>query len=82
MNIGNLYRQQNKNDKALYFYNKALAIEKAKYNVKNVTALKNNIAGIYYDKEEYDKAITYYLESIALSKEIEDNTNLTRNSLS
>ncbi|WP_296386149.1 tetratricopeptide repeat protein, partial [Winogradskyella sp.] len=76
-NLGNLYRQQNLNDKALNFYNKALAIKSAKYNVKNITALKNNISGIYYEKGEFNTAINYYKESIALSREIDDNVNLS-----
>ena len=76
--MGNTYRQQNLSDKAIEFYNKALGIGKAAYNVKNVTALKNNIAGIYYDEGDYKRAIEIFRESIALSREIEDEINLAQ----
>ncbi|EOD01662.1 diguanylate cyclase [Caldisalinibacter kiritimatiensis] len=72
VNLGKLYSQQGRNNKALDIYNKAIKLA-TKLNKKNYIILcKNNISEIYYRKNALDKAEQYAVEAKKLAEEIDD----------
>lgn len=66
MQLGNCYFTMKDNDKAIYYYNKAL-----KLDVHNEyrTDLNYFIADAYYTKKEYEKALIYFKEVLKLDSE-------------
>ncbi len=63
VNTGTDYFFLKNEDKALFYYNKALpAISKTDY--RRITAVSNNIGMIYHAKGEYDKAIGIFTKAL------------------
>ena len=79
-NIGSVYSNKGDYDKALEFFNKALAIWKAKLGEEHtdVATSYNNIGSVYSDKGDYDKALEYYNKALAIwkAKLGEEHTNV------
>jgi tetratricopeptide (TPR) repeat protein len=66
--IGNVYKNQKKDDLALEYYNKSLAICLI-HGANNpiVGMLYNNIAIIYKSQQKYDLALEYFNQSVAIA---------------
>lgn len=74
-NIGRIYKSQEEYDKALYYYNKSLTINRnlAKDKTRSLAKIYNNIGNIYLKKQLYDTAIIIYTKAQKYS--IKDNYN-------
>lgn len=66
MQLGNCYFIMNENDKAIYYYKKALKMDG---NDECVTDLNYFIADAYYAKEEYEEALRYFKEVLKRDSE-------------
>jgi len=72
-NLGNVYANHLKNyDKALAYYEKAIAITLETESEEHTGFYLNNIANIYTAKGEYKKAITLRLKAVELATKIQD----------
>ena len=69
-NIGQAWKQKGEYDKALSYYEKALAIGKKLYGDKHpdIATRYNNMGLAYDSKGEYDKAISYYEKALTIDK--------------
>jgi len=76
-NIGNLYRD-NDYDKALYYFNKSLAIAKKISDKSLIARLNLNIGTVYYSKNEFNQALNYYNISNDMFIVLKDSVNLVQ----
>ena len=69
-NIGSVYNDQGKKDKALKYFNKALDIRLKKLGKDHtrVAISCNNIGSVYKDRGTYDKAFEYYNKAFKIFK--------------
>lgn len=71
-NIGWVYTEQCDYDKALEYYDKALAIYKKNLGPKHpdIATSYNNIGVVYYEQNKYDKALKYYKKALAIREKV------------
>lgn|GEM_PF-4439156 len=69
-NMGIIYHAKGEPDRALQYYEEALAIQRGTGYQQGVTSQLCNIGLIYSDKGEPDKALNYYEEALAIAREI------------
>ena len=67
-NIGAVYRQQGKLDKALEHYEKALAIDRRMADQAAVATRMANIGTVYMDRGDYERAREHYELSLAAAR--------------
>jgi len=72
LEVGNEIYLKGDWEKAIKFYEKALAIYKEFKNKKGESACYNNIGVIYYNLGDYEKALEYYNRSLAIDKDLKD----------
>ena len=76
-NIGNIYYKQNRRNKAIESFEKALFFAKAVNDKKIISILLNNLGAEYEEfKKDYDKALDYYIKSAEIKKELNNKTSL------
>ena len=71
-NIGTLFFNQNKNEEALLYANKALKIFTETDNKKEIAGILINIANVYYAKYDSKNSIEYSNRALKLSEELKD----------
>ncbi|EGD74102.1 kinesin light chain isoform 1 [Salpingoeca rosetta] len=71
LGLGNAYYSKGEYDKAIAFYEKALAITVETLGEKHPSTAStyNNLGSAYYSKGEYDKAIAFYEKALAITVE-------------
>ena len=69
-NIGSVYYFKGDYDKALNYYERALAIREEIGDKSGMGINLNNIGIVHHDKGDYKKALDYYERSLAIQKEI------------
>ena len=69
-NLGLAYHNKGEYDKAIEYYQKAIAIDKKFYGEEHpeIAIDYNNLGLAYRNKGEYDKAIDYYQKALAIDK--------------
>jgi len=73
--IGLIYEEQGKYDKALEYYNKSLQLTT---KPSSIATTYNNIAIVYSDKGDNNKAVEYYKKAIELGQEAGDYHNTAK----
>jgi len=63
-NLGILFSDWSKYEKSLFYYKKALSIEKALGNLKEQARIYNNLGTIYWYQESLDSALYFYKKSL------------------
>ena len=71
-NIGRVYQDLGKPEKALEYYEKALAIDEELKDIRGKATLWNNIGRVYQDWGKPEKAMEYFQKSLYLFKELSD----------
>ena len=74
--IASVYFYKNQYEKALEFYQKALAIRKETDDKTGIADIYNNIANIYSNQENYQTTLDYYNQALKISEELNDSTNI------
>ena len=69
-NLGIVNQQQNKEDKAIEFYNESILLWLKIENTAGLIQSYNNIAKLYYSQNKYNKAIEYAEKAYRYSKQI------------
>ena len=69
-NLGSVYHQQGKLDKALKQYNKTLHLYSQEYGEEHIQNAKVlfNIGSVYYDKGMLEQALEYYQKSLSIQQ--------------
>ncbi|MGD2034054.1 MAG: tetratricopeptide repeat protein, partial [Bacteroidales bacterium] len=75
-NIGLIHHSLKDLEKASYYYNKALEINKDIQNDTSIASLYQNLGIIYYQNGDYEKALEYYGRSIHIYEELSDTQNI------
>jgi signal transduction histidine kinase/CheY-like chemotaxis protein len=75
-NIGLIHHALNDFNKATYYYEQSLEINKKLLNDTNVAGLYQNLGIIYYRNNKYDKALNYYEKSISLFEKLRDTNGI------
>jgi tetratricopeptide (TPR) repeat protein len=75
-NIGLIFRNNEKYDKALEYYKKAQASCQSKEDNQGLAVTLVNIAEIHREKENYDEALNYYVKAKENLKRIGDKLGL------
>lgn len=70
-NIGNLYYQQGNSQRAVEFYEKALALAQREDNRISILTLLNNLGEVYTQAGQTDKAIPNLRQGLELSHELQ-----------
>ncbi len=70
-NLGLVYKNWNNYEKALFYYQKNLALEDRLSDPKLTSTILNNIGTIYMDSKNYEKALPYIIESLDTADKIE-----------
>jgi tetratricopeptide (TPR) repeat protein len=65
--MGNIFRQKEVYEKALYFYGKYLEIAKRRGSREGEAAARNNIGNVMMEKGRYKEALAYYKDSLSAS---------------
>ncbi len=71
-NLGILFSDWNKYQKALEYYQKALGIEESLGNIKEQARIFNNIGTIYWYQDKLDSALIFYIKSLEGRDKIND----------
>ncbi|GAB3802018.1 hypothetical protein GCM10028819_30470 [Spirosoma humi] len=68
--IGNAFRQLNKPQEALTYYQQALAIMQSTKNTSGLAIIENNMAICYDNLKQYEKSIPYYKRALKHAQEV------------
>ena len=71
INLGTIYKNSGKPDKAEESYMKSLEINEALGRQQDVAFANGNLGIIYYTRGEYDKAEEFYLESLEINEALD-----------
>lgn len=74
--IGNLYSDIDNDDKALFYYKKAMEIAKKEQYKDLVGIIANNLGTCYLISNEYDKALEFFKFSLEKDKKLEDKAGI------
>ena len=72
-NVGVIYSDWGKHDKAVHYYEKSLAIKRKLKDPGGEGRTLNNLGLVYSDWGQYDKAVEYYEKSLILSRDLRDS---------
>jgi signal transduction histidine kinase len=75
-NIGTIYFDQRKWDKALKYYRQSAKIKKNLHNKAGLASSYNNLGNVYDKTGDLDKAMDYYQQSLKIKKEIGDKRGI------
>jgi tetratricopeptide (TPR) repeat protein len=64
--MGNIFKQENEHEKALYYANKYLEVVKKLGDRDGEAVALNNIGNVMMDKGEYEQALKYYEDSLKI----------------
>lgn len=70
--MGRYYKEQNKYDSALIYYNRSLAYARKINNQFQETNMLQEIGIIYFEKKDYQESSTFLKQSLAISQKIGD----------
>ena len=78
-NVGYCYTQAQQYDKALPYYDQALAMNRKLLGEEHPTVgtTLNNIGLLYYNSAHYDKAARYFADAIAIARKAYGDTHPT-----
>lgn len=76
LEIGNVYKNQNDNDKALEYYNKSLAIQQSLDNRKGMAFTLNQIGGLYFSQRKLGPARECFKKCLTLFEETENKNGI------
>lgn len=72
----NIYKKQNKLEKALTYYKDALSYFKSANNLNSVAVIINNISSIYESQNKVDSAIFYYKQALKIRYQLQDKKGI------
>lgn len=72
INLGIIYDNQNKLDKAYYYYNKALILCDTITDKRRLAVIMNNLGYVGMKKKDYDNSLFYLKKGLRLSEEMND----------
>ncbi len=75
-NIGNIYYKQNRRDKAVESFERALHFAEIAQDKKITSILLNNLGAEYEEKKQYQKALDYYMRSVEIKKKLKNDISL------
>lgn len=76
-NIGNVYKEQQFDEKALEYHFKALKLKQEIDDTRGIATCYNNIANIYTDEADYPKSLEFYEKSLKIYQSLEDKRGLS-----
>lgn len=80
-NLASVYFQQTQLDTALFYFQKALEIDKNNQNKGGMLLRTSNIALVYMEKGNYPQAINWYQEAMRLGNALGDKKSITNGQL-
>ena len=75
--LGGSYRQKGEKDKALEYFQKALAIAKIVDNKRLIARLNNSLGNLNFDGKELEKAMEYYTSALNILNELGSERGIT-----